>query len=164
MRFDDRRQQDDLDRAITALRDAARAADTSGDATCAECHEALGNGLYDRYQLTSSQADQDAAVVHLRCALDLIPPDDPDARVYASNLASALLDRFEDDDERAALDEAVGLLEAGLPAAGGKDDASSDLLTNFGNAMRLRAVADASVVDVERAVDLLARAVGSSAR
>ena len=53
MRFDDRRQQDDLDRAITVLRDAARAADTSGDATCAECHEALGNCLYDRYQLTS---------------------------------------------------------------------------------------------------------------
>jgi tetratricopeptide (TPR) repeat protein len=142
------------------LDEAARAADASDDGARAESHEALGNALYARFELDGADADQHAAVEHLRIALGLLPADDVDVVTYSSNLATALLGRFElIDSHRAELDEAVALLDVALKAAGGEEAAPGELLSNVGNGLRLRAVADGSVDEVDRAVGLLARAV-----
>ena len=151
-RFRRRRSREDLDAAITALAQAGMAI---GEAELAGCHEELGNALYDRYMLAGAASDQDDAVVHLARAAELIPDDDIDAPGYWSNLASALLGRYEVGDRRADLDEAIGLLEHALETSG---DGSSELLTNLGNASRMRAVADASLDDMDRAIELLRRA------
>jgi tetratricopeptide (TPR) repeat protein len=148
-RFRVRRDPEDLDAAITAI---AQAGLGLGEAAVAGGHEELGNALYSRYELAGSRSDLADAVVHLERAAELVDDDDPDAPAYWSNAASALLARYEVTDERADLDRAIRLLEA---AGRAPATASAELLSNLGNAWRLRAVADTSTEDADRAIDVL---------
>jgi tetratricopeptide (TPR) repeat protein len=134
--------------AIDALAAAADSAETA-TAAHAGVYEALGNALFD-------SGDLDAAVEHLRTAVEL--HDEDDAPAHLSNLGSALLGRFEARGRREDLEEAVRLLEAVVAMP----EPSAQMLANLGNALSTRAGAQGDLDDADRAVVELRKAVARS--
>ena len=146
----------DLEAAVAALSEAVEGAAALGSEALAECQEALGNALYDWYEVTGAEATLGMSIENLRAALDVTPGDAGERAGYAGNLASALLTRFQTRGEREDLTEAVGLFEAALEGPHG--EVSIELLANLGNALSVRSVVDASRDDADRAVGHLRRA------
>jgi tetratricopeptide (TPR) repeat protein len=153
----ERHRDRDLEAAVGALSEAVEGAAALGSEALAECHEALGNALYDWYGVTDEEATLDKAIESLRAALERSPHDVDDRARYAGNLGSALLTRFQRDGEREDLTEALRLFEDVLEGSPGEP--SMELLANLGNALSVRSVLDASRDDSDRAVAHLRKAV-----
>jgi tetratricopeptide (TPR) repeat protein len=149
-RFRLRGAREDLDDAVAALQQAETVM-----AGAAQLHEELGNALHDRVAIGGWPDDLAQAITHLTRAVEALPGDDPDAPAYWSNLAAALLDRYERASDRGDLDAAIAHLERACAMSGSPSD---ELLSNLGTALRMRAVADASLEDLDRALPLLRRA------
>jgi tetratricopeptide (TPR) repeat protein len=148
------RARRELDAAVEQLR-AVVAADGLAPVEQAEAHEALGNALYDLAD--AGRAGFGGAVDHLRRALELLPADDVDRRAYTSNLASALLGRFEAEGRLADLTESIDLLEDAGPT-------SPEMLATLANALAARSEWMADRDDADRAVAHARQAVEVSRR
>jgi hypothetical protein len=147
----------DLEKAVKNLSEAVARSALIGVNEQAECHEALGNALYDCHAVTGVPATLDDSIENLRAALELIPRGDADSTSYETNLGSALLSRFDAGGNRGDLTEAVRLFEDAVKQS--TDEPSAELLANLGNALGIRSVVDASREDADHAVAHLQRAV-----
>jgi tetratricopeptide (TPR) repeat protein len=106
-----------------------------------------------RSRLGGHPHDLDAAVTWCRRALDTAGDSDANRPSYASNLAMILVERYERDDSRADLDQALALFDWAVPAIRTSGRPASVALHNQGQALL-------DLYQADHAADALNRAIG----
>ena len=106
-----------------------------------------------RSRLGGHPHDLDAAVTWCRRALETAGDSDTNRPSYASNLAMILVERYERDDSRADLDQALALFDWAVPAIRTSGRPASVALHNQGQALL-------DLYQADHAADALNRAIG----
>ena len=112
-----------------------------------------GAARIHRSRLGGHPHDLDAAVTWCRRALETAGDSDANRPSYASNLAMILVERYERDDSRADLDEALALFDWAVPAIRTSGRPASVALHNQGQALL-------DLYQADHAADALNRAIG----
>jgi tetratricopeptide (TPR) repeat protein len=153
----------DAEAAISVL-EAALAAARSTGAGQAEYSSRLGIAYLQR-ALTQpvhsrKRADMDAAVDHLRRAVDSIPQEHSSLRAaWVANLAGALQDRYELVGATADLDEAIERMQQAAASTPGVHADYAGMLSNLGSLLGLQARRTRRDVDLEAAEHAISRAL-----
>jgi hypothetical protein len=161
-RFGVRGDPADLQEAIRLLEQAVVDEEQRGT-TSAELLANLGNALGVRSAVTAARGDSDRAVTYLRQAVELAAGS-LRRPAMLSNLAAALLERFDITGELVDLDEAIDLLETALAESAPNDPELPSRLSNLGNALRRRQLRRrGGREDLDRAVSAYERALAATA-
>ena len=113
---------------------------------------ALGAALRQRFLLTRSRQDLDAAITLTEAAIRTVQPGDPDLATCQTNLGLMLLDRFGQTGSLPDIGAAVGACQAAVrgTAAGDPDLASRH--SNLGLALQARFKATGDPADLDAAI------------
>ena len=117
-----------------------------------------GAARIHRSRLGDHPQDLDDAVVWCRRALETADDGDANRPSYASNLAMILVERYERDDSRADLGEALALFEWAVPAIRTAGRPASVALHNQGQALLDLYRADHDVAALNRSIGVLREA------
>ncbi len=117
-----------------------------------------GAARIHRSRLGDHPHDLDDAVVWCRRALEAATDGDSNRPSYASNLAMILVERYERDDNRADLDEALALFEWAVPTIRTAGRPVSVALHNQGQALLDLYRADHDVAALNRSIGVLREA------
>ena len=149
-----------LDRAIDISHDAAKNA-ILADMQSAEMAAAWSLGgaarIY-RSRLNGHPHDLDDAIIWCRRALDAAPSVDSNRPAYASNLATILAERYDREQERPDLDEALTLFEWAVPEMRATGRHVSVALHNQGQALLELYKAGHDFAVLGRSIDVLREA------
>jgi CHAT domain-containing protein/tetratricopeptide (TPR) repeat protein len=102
--------------------------------------------------------DLDDAAVWYRRALRTAPDDDFNRPSYASNLATALAERYDRDKNRPDLDDALRLFEWAVSGTARPGVVAGGYLTTLGQALQAKAEAESDASVLDEAVEVLSRA------
>lgn len=117
-----------------------------------------------RSRLTDHPRDLDDAIAWCRRALDAAPDDDPNRTSYASNLATILAERYDNDKNQPDLDEALALFEWAVPAIRAAGRQASVALHNQGQALTELYNISHDLAVLDRAIEVLREAVADTAQ
>lgn len=149
-----------LDQAIALAGDITRNAgfrDLSPD-EAAVIWSLGGAARIQRSRLGIHTEDLDDAIAWCRRALEIAGDADSNRPAYASNLATILAERYERDENRADLDEALALFEWSVPAIKAAGGRASVAQHNQGMALRDLYEANHDIATLNRAIDVLREA------
>ena len=117
-----------------------------------------GAARIHRSRLGDHAHDLDDAVLWCRRALEAAADGDANCPSYASNLAMILVEKYERDDSRADLDEALALFEWAMPAIKTAGRPASVALHNQGQALLDLFRADHDIAALNRSIGVLREA------
>jgi tetratricopeptide (TPR) repeat protein len=142
----------DLDTSVEALRESLRV-DPDGPGR-PEKLTGLGTVLCERFQVTGSPDDLEAAVGTAREARESCPVDHPDRGPADVSLSSALTARFHHTGDRADLEEALRTLRASLSLVPADHTARPLCYSNLAAALLARFTLDGVLDDLDEAVEV----------
>ena len=116
----------------------------------------------DLVQRHVSQADLTRTIERCEQALAATPPYHPDQAMHLSNLAAALLTRFERIGSAVDLDQAVELYSQALAATAADNPDLRSRLSNLGNALRARFERTGNTADLDHAIELYQQAIAAT--
>jgi tetratricopeptide (TPR) repeat protein len=122
-----------------------------------------GAARIHRSRLGIDKDDLDDAIAWCRRALETAGDTDSNRPAYASNLATILADRYERDENRADLDEALALFEWSVPAIKAAGGRASVAQHNQGMALTDLYEANRDMATLNRAIDVLREASADTA-
>ena len=117
-----------------------------------------------RSRLTAHPRDLDDAIAWYRRALDAAPDGDSNRPSYASNLATILAERYDNDKNQPDLDEALALFEWAVPAIRAAGRQTSVALHNQGQALTELYNISHDLAVLDRAIEVLREAVADTAQ
>jgi hypothetical protein len=123
-----------------------------------------GAARIHRSRLSGQTHDLDDAVLWCRRALEAAADGDGNRPSYASNLAMILVERYERDDSRADLGEALALFEWAVPAIRAAGRPASVALHNQGQALLDLYRADHDIAALNRSIGVLREASEDSSQ
>jgi len=155
-RFKGTGSRDDLDQAITALREAVSST-PDGNSSCARYLNNLGNALQTRFEVAGSKADLDLAIAANEKAVELSPSDD----LFMANLGAALQTRHDLTGSLEDLNRSIELKERAVEAESSSDDAFSFArsLHNLGISLISRYEQTGWMGELDRAIGMMDQAI-----
>ena len=124
-----------------------------------EAFSNLGRLLRQRFALTASQTDLDAAVQAFESALEATSSVQTDVAPHLSNLAAALSDRFAKNGSTEDLDRAIELASRAIESAEVNGAEYPEYLANLGAVLYMRYEVSGELRDLDHAIDASEKAL-----
>jgi len=153
MRFKQSDEQEDLDEAISLLRDALELRPT-GNPNRSTSLGNLATVLRHRFQQAGERENLDEAISLHREALALFPACLPDRSSSLNNLANSLMTRFHQSGEQEDIEEAISLLRDALELFPAGHPDCSGSLNNLATSLRSRFEQSGEQDDLDEAISL----------